>query len=40
MWEMLKEHTEEEKIKATFTEHNLTMTVDSNANGDIFGGWV
>lgn len=38
MWEMLKEHTEEEKIKATFTEHNLTMTLDDNgARLQLFG---
>jgi hypothetical protein len=32
MWEMLKEHTEEEKIRATFTEHNLTMTLNDNGS--------
>lgn len=38
MWEMLKEHSEEEKIQATFTEHNLTMTLNSNgARLQLFG---
>ncbi len=37
MWEMLKEHTEEEKIKATFTEHNLTMTIENDARLQLFG---
>lgn len=37
MWEMLKEHTDEEKIKATFTEHNLTMTLENGARLQLFG---
>lgn len=37
MWEMLKEHTEEEKIKADFTEHNLTMTIENGARLQLFG---
>ncbi len=37
MWDMLKEHTDEEKIKATFTEHNLTMTVENGARLQLFG---
>lgn len=37
MWEMLKEHTEEEKIKAEFTEHNLTMTIENGARLQLFG---
>lgn len=38
MWEMLKEHTEEEKIKAEFTEHNLTMTlVENGSRLQLFG---
>jgi hypothetical protein len=38
MWEMLKEHTEEEKISAEFTEHNLTMTLNDNgARLQLFG---
>lgn len=37
MWEMLKEHTEEEKIKAVFTEHNLTMTIENGARLQLFG---
>lgn len=37
MWEMLKEHTEEEKIKATFTEHNLTMMLENGSKLQLFG---
>lgn len=37
MWEMLKEHTEEEKIKAEFTEHNLTMTLENGSRLQLFG---
>lgn len=37
MWEMLKEHTEEEKINAEFTEHNLTMTIENGARLQLFG---
>lgn len=37
MWDMLKEHTEEEKVRATFTEHNLTMTLENNARIQLFG---
>jgi hypothetical protein len=37
MWDMLKEHAEEEKVRATFTEHNLTMTIDNGARLQLFG---
>lgn len=37
MWDMLKEHTEEERVNATFTEHNLTMTIENGARLQLFG---
>lgn len=37
MWDMLKEHTEKLKLKADFTEHNLTMTIQNGARLQLFG---
>lgn len=36
-WDMMKDHTEEEKLKANFTEHNLTMELENGSRLQLFG---